>query len=190
MSSNSINRLVSGEGERPPERLTERQQKFCINYARTRVLSQSAIDAGYKPANAGVVAYNLMKKPHVIREINTLIDKHKDSIQYANGVDKSYVLAKAVEVLNMCMRTEDVSNALKALDIIGKHIDINAFTPKKEDATTTNNTINNIIPASEFRQFINKTGILNSSFIDSNEKVLDVASGTIEDSIEIPDDIL
>lgn len=163
--------------------LTQKQSDFCIFYAKSLSPKQAAIDAGYSPATSAVIASKMLTLPKIRDEIKRHIESDKERIKKTLDIDKTFVLVNAAQILENCLKVEDNANALKALELIGKHIDVSAFLDKKEaQANTTNNVINAILPSYDFRKFIEKTGIINNDFINSDEKVLELSSGRIIDN--------
>lgn len=52
--------------------LTQREERFCVEYYRTGEGTQSAITARYSPKSAAAIASQLLKKPHIIERIRRL----------------------------------------------------------------------------------------------------------------------
>lgn len=164
--------------------LNHRQILFCKIYAKCLNATEAATKAGYRPGTSGFTASRLMAMPKVKEEIERLINIETNKICAAYDIDKMFVLTNAVAVMNSCLESGDNGNALRALDLIGKHIDVNAFTPPKNEDSSTTNIVNNIIPSSEFRKFLSSSGILSESFINSDEKVLDITNVSTMSSSE------
>lgn len=170
--------------------LSEQQKKFCERYVICCNATQAAIEAGYPVNSAKVTGRYLLAKEGINNHINELAGSldtdnaitinESDMIEFAKSIDKTYVLTKAIEVLNNCLSIKDNANALKALDIIGKHIDIKAFEQPKTEPPTNTNIINNLLPAPDLRRFIKNTGIATSEFIDSDEKILNIMKESVE----------
>lgn len=163
--------------------LTLKQSLFVKFYLIHKNATLAAKQAGYKPTSANVTGFAVLKNKLVSDTIKKGLEEQIAKEVKEQSIDKEYVLTKAVEVLEACMQENDRPNALKALDIIGKHIDVNAFNREKE-ASITHNIVNNILPAADFRHFIEKTGILNIDFLNSDEKILSIADGSIQDEVE------
>jgi phage terminase small subunit len=53
-------------------KLSNRQERFCVNYMLTHNASQSALDAGYSPKTAMVIGYENLHKPQILSRIKQL----------------------------------------------------------------------------------------------------------------------
>lgn len=110
-------------------KLTAKQQVFCEEYLIDLNATQAAIRAGYSKASATAIGAENLTKP----DIATLIAKLKAERSESTKIDAAYVLKMSNELFNRCMvKGEDFhpSGAGKALDLIGKHIDVQAFNDK------------------------------------------------------------
>lgn len=133
--------------------LTAKQEKFCLEYLIDLNATQGAIRAGYSKKTAKQIATENLSKPVIQERIVELINKRNEKI----GVNADYVLSQAVEMLDIAMgrtetkilvkesigdgRTETIMRAFKkhdmpaiakALEIIGKHVDVKAFDRDKK----------------------------------------------------------
>lgn len=161
--------------------LTAKQTLFVKYYLLHKVASKAAKAAGYSPANAGIIGSSLLRNKRVHDAIHSELEKEVKAVEAEYAIDKTFVLTKTVEVFEACIRDNDKPNALKALEIIGKHIDINAFNREKEQSIT-NHIVNNILPAADFRKFITDTGILTGDFINNDNRALNIGNSIIEDT--------
>lgn len=125
--------------------LTDKQQRFVEEYLVDLNATQSAIRAGYSPDTAGAIGHENLSKPEIIRGIA----EAKAERSEATKIDAAYVLRQAVKLHERCMQEvkpvrdmkgqqvmDDDGNAVfafnttgaaKALELIGKHIDVSAF---------------------------------------------------------------
>jgi len=55
-----------------PQKLTDRQERFCLEYVVDLNATQAAIRAGYKEGTAGQTAAENLKKPQIKKRINQL----------------------------------------------------------------------------------------------------------------------
>ena len=128
------------------DKITDKQQRFCEEYLIDLNATQAAIRAGYSPTSAYSIAGENMKKPELLERIAELKAERSKQVQ----VDAAWVLTQAVKVHERCMQAEPVtervdgieqdtgefkfehSGANKALEIIGKHVDVQAFLEKKQ----------------------------------------------------------
>lgn len=126
-------------------KLTNRQEAFCHEYLIDLNATQAAIRAGYSSKTAAEQGSRLMATPAVHNRVLQLQAERNRRVQ----IDADFVLTSAVEIFERCMQNVrpktnrkgelltdddgntvfefDVSNSLKALELIGKHININAF---------------------------------------------------------------
>lgn len=119
--------------------LTDKQKIFCEEYLIDLNATQSAIRAGYSEKTAKQIGTENLSKPVLAEYIAELKAKRSES----TAINAAWVLRQAVEVHERCMQAEPIidkegshtgeykfehSGANKALEIIGKHVDVQAFT--------------------------------------------------------------
>jgi len=124
-------------------KLSAKQVRFCEEYLIDLNGTQAAIRAGYSQSSAQQIAAENMLKPVIADYIAEL--KKKRSIE--TTIDAAWVLRAAKKVHDRCMQEEAVvdrdgaptgeykfehSGANKALEIIAKHVDVQAFLDKSE----------------------------------------------------------
>jgi phage terminase small subunit len=128
--------------------LTVKQEQFCNEYLVDLNATQAAIRAGYSAKTAAQQGFQLLKKTSVAKAIQKKIQERSRRTE----INADWVLSQAAEVFKVAMgqsetkivvresigdgmtehRTQemekhDLASANKALEIIGKHIDIKAF---------------------------------------------------------------
>ena len=126
--------------------LTAKQEFFCQEFLIDLNATQAAIRAGYSEASAGTISNENMQKPAILERIAELKAERSKKL----AIDAQWVLQQAVKVHERCMQSEPVtervdgieqetgeyrfehSGANKALEIIGKHVDVQAFLDKKQ----------------------------------------------------------
>lgn len=128
-------------------KLRPQQKAFCEEYIIDLNATQAAIRAGYSAKTARIQACKLLTHPN----IEAYIAELKAARSKRTAIDADFVLNSAVEVFNRCMQKEQVTDkegnptgewkfkeagALKALEIIGKHTDIQAFNEKQTTEVT------------------------------------------------------
>lgn len=128
-------------------KLNDRQVRFCEEYLIDLNAMQSAIRAGYSEKTAKQMGSENLSKPDIASYIAELKQKRSDE----TTIDAAWVLRQAVKVHDRCMQAEPVidkeggstgeykfehSGANKALEIIGKHVGVQAFLDKKEIEVT------------------------------------------------------
>jgi len=128
------------------KKLTDKQKLFISEYLVDMNATQAYLRAGYKVKNkeiAQVNASKLLLNTMVLENINLLIEIRNKKLD----IDAQYVLKEAVEVLDIAMGRKahkvsyikenkvkkidvfktNLSEANKALVIIGKHVNVKAF---------------------------------------------------------------
>ncbi len=130
--------------------LTKKQELFCIEYLVDLNATQAAIRAGYSEKTAQAIGAENLTKPLMAEEITKLFKERASKVK----VNADWVLDQAVKLHNRCMQTEPVldrngehikdedgnslykfehAGASKSLELIGKHIDIQAFKEKVQN---------------------------------------------------------
>lgn len=130
-------------------KLTHKQEVFCREYLIDLNGTQAAIRAGYSKRSAANQACRLLSDISIQNFIGKLSDKRNNRL----SIDANYVLQQAVALHERCMQQVqpkihrsktiedqngnavyefDAANALKALELIGKHINVGAFKERME----------------------------------------------------------
>ena len=136
--------------------LNKKQQCFCEEYIVDLNATQAAIRAGYSKRTAGVQAHALLKLPKIAQVVDDLMAERSKK----TAITAEWVLEQAKLVYSRCMeevqpimesgedggQKEDEhgnkvfkfehSGANKALEIIGRHVDIQAFKDNVEVTVT------------------------------------------------------
>lgn len=122
-------------------KLTKKQKLFVCEYLVDLNATQAAIRAGYSEKTAKVIGYENLTKPDIAEAINQATEKRQEKA----GIDAEWVLNQQVRVFNRCMQDEVVrdkegeelgqykfehTGANKALENIGKHVNVQAFNEK------------------------------------------------------------
>ncbi|WP_136474538.1 terminase small subunit [Pseudomonas sp. DG56-2] len=134
--------------------LTAKQQRFVVEYLVDLNATQAAIRAGYAAARAREQAYQLMKKSEIQESINKAMDERSkrlqvdadyvlqrlteiDQLDLADIFDldgkllpvRQWPLIWRQMVKEVDMKTGKVKfhDKLRALELIGKHVNVNAF---------------------------------------------------------------
>lgn len=122
---------------KPKTKLTAKQKRFCEEYLIDLNATQAAIRAGYSEKTACAIGTENLRKPNIAIFITEMKAKRSEETR----IDAAWVLKSAKRVFDRCMQDEPVmsggeptgeykfeqAGANKALDIIGKHIDVQAF---------------------------------------------------------------
>lgn len=92
--------------------LNPAQRAFCAAYVATHNATQAAKDAGYSAKTAYAQGHRLLKNAEVKAEIERLESRVLDDL----GVTAYYVAHRLKDIAD----GDSVSNALKALELLGK----------------------------------------------------------------------
>jgi hypothetical protein len=106
--------------------LTDLMRRFVEEVQVDWNYGQAAVRAGYSPNDCRNTGHKLMKDPRIRAAIK---DRNKAAI-VEQGVDKSWVLRKAVDAHNDAAKMEGlgaIDRRLKAIELIGRHRDVDAF---------------------------------------------------------------
>ena len=128
-------------------KLNPQQKRFVEEYLIDLNATQAAIRAGYKKETAYSQGGRLLKHVEVGKQIKLAMEKREEKV----GIDAEWVLRQAVKLHEKCMQEVQVmikgkdgkkgetgeyrfdsTGAGKALEIIGKHVDVQAFKEKHE----------------------------------------------------------
>lgn len=125
-------------------KLTDKQEAFCREYIIDFNATQAAIRAGYSTNSARSVGSENLTKPDIQEFLAKLIQERNERTK----IDADYVLKQAVKLHERCMQEVkpkmiggeqmedeegnkvfifDSSGAAKSLELIGKHVNVNAF---------------------------------------------------------------
>ena len=108
--------------------LTELENRFVDEYVIDMDAQNALIRAGYKSKHPAQDAYKLRRKTH----ISDAIAKRMIHRSNATGIDAKFVLIEAAYQYQEASQRaasnpSERRNALKALEMVGKHVDILAF---------------------------------------------------------------
>ena len=106
--------------------LTNKQQMFVKEYLIDLNATQAAIRAGYSEKTAGQTAHEYLKKPEIAAEIQSAMDTRAEIV----GINAQDVLESIKHIRSMTMADCKYSDALKANELLGKHLKL--FTDKTE----------------------------------------------------------
>jgi phage terminase small subunit len=98
--------------------LKPKEERFCQEYVIDYNGTQAAIRARYKESDAANRATRLLKKAEVSARIHEL----EKEIAQRLGLSQEYVMIQLVQRYDECRTQNDNKNALKALELIGKHL--------------------------------------------------------------------
>ena len=98
--------------------LRGKEERFCQEYVIDYNGTKAAIRAGYNPGDAANRAYRLMKKAEISARIREL---EKDLAERL-AMTQDYVVIQLRQQYDECKAIGDSKNALKALELMGKHL--------------------------------------------------------------------
>ncbi len=128
---------------KPVAKLNKRQLAFCAEYIVDLNATQAALRAGYSKKTAYSQGQRLLKHAEVAQEIGKLKSRREKRTE----INADWVLKASVALYNRCMEAEDVKDkdgnslgmakfhaagAAKALELVGKHCNVEAFKEKVE----------------------------------------------------------
>jgi len=150
------------------KKLTQQQELFVAEYMKDLDGTKAAKRAGYKPKNAGQMAYELLRKPHIKAacakfKIDTLATAQIDAAwllkrlatEASADIEDIYdwdgtllPISEWPKIWRQGLVTEvdmekgkiKVSDRLKRLELIGKHVGIQAFS----EQTAVRHTIDDV----------------------------------------------
>lgn len=128
--------------------VTDKQARFAEEYLIDLNATQAAIRAGYSEKTARSVGSENLSKPDIQEAIQKAMKERSDRLQ----IDSDFVLAEAIKMYRMAkgeidsqvmireintegassqytapMKLTNINGMGKALEIIGKHVDVEAF---------------------------------------------------------------
>ena len=138
-------------GAIPMKSLTPKQAIFVDEYMVDLNATQAAIRAGYSKNTARAIGCENLSKPNITAKIANAKRERSEALK----INAAWVLVQAVEVHNRCMAdvrpirnpntskpmldddgnaiyTFNAAGAVRALEIIGKHVEVEAFKDRVE----------------------------------------------------------
>lgn len=104
-------------------KVTPKQALFVQEYLIDLNATQAAKRAGYSKHTAKQMGTENLSKPSISGLIKAALDKRA----VETGITAAWVLEQAADVYEEARKAQDRTNALKALDQCGKHVDVQAF---------------------------------------------------------------
>ena len=135
------------------KKLTPKQEMFCLEYLIDLNATQAAIRAGYSEKTARNIAHEMLTKLYIQDRIQEAMAERAKAVK----VDAAWVLQKSIELHDRCSQAKAVTDkegnpildengqpiykfehtgVSKALELIGKHINVQAFNEKQTSEVT------------------------------------------------------
>lgn len=115
------------------EKLTNRQEAFCIAYAAHFDGVRAAREAGYSEKSISSQASQLISHPKIKERVNQILDQFAESQEVLKHRVLNELKGIAFDVVSEDLKMTD---KLKAIELLGKHLGL------FKDVTVNNNTIN------------------------------------------------
>lgn len=110
------------------DELSAKEERFCREYVIDYNGTQAAIRSGYKASDAPVRASKLLRKAKVAARVRELQQEMAERL----SLNQDYVVIELVKTYNECKDSDDPKNALRALELMGKHLGMFDKKPKTE----------------------------------------------------------
>lgn len=104
----------------------EKRRRFCAEYLVDLNATQAAIRAGYSEKTAYSQGQRLLKNAEIKQYLSKAMAKRAEEAK----IDADWVLAELKTNLRLAREREEIGHANKAIELIGKHTNIGAFTDK------------------------------------------------------------
>ena len=120
--------------------LTSKQELFCQQYIKGNSASDAyrkaySVRQGTKESTVHRSAHEVLKNPKVTTRINALNKRKEDTALTTTHSLSRYIVERLVEET----KGENPSSRLKALELLGRHRDIDLFNPESKVNVTVNN---------------------------------------------------
>ena len=99
-------------------KLRGKEERFCLEYVIDYNGTRAATKAGYKETDAANRAHRLLKKAEIAARVRELEKEMAERL----GLSQDYVVIQLVQRYDECRAKGDNKNALKALELMGKHL--------------------------------------------------------------------
>lgn len=103
--------------------MTPKQQRFVQEYLIDLNGAQAAIRAGYASSGARTEGARLLADADIAAAISERMSERSDK----TAIDAAWVLREAADVYKAAREADRLPEALRALELVGKHVDVEAF---------------------------------------------------------------
>lgn len=110
--------------------MTPKAKRFVDEYMVDLNATQAAIRAGYSAKTAYSAGQRLLKHVEVEKALSAKSEKRAEKTE----INAEYVLTQAVKLHERCMDKDKFipAAAAKALELVGKHVDVQAFLERRQ----------------------------------------------------------
>lgn len=108
--------------------MTPKQERFVQEYLIDLNATQAAARAGYSPKTSNEQGARLLANASIAGAVQKALAERSERVR----IDADWVLARAVELHARCVSENDRTNERQTLDLIGKHVDVEAFKERIE----------------------------------------------------------
>ena len=98
--------------------LNDRQERFCREYMQDYNATQAAIRAGYSKKTAYSMGSENLRKPEVLARVRELQEEKCNSLV----INEAMIITELAKTYYDCRENADSKGALKALEMLGKHV--------------------------------------------------------------------
>lgn len=102
-----------------------RHERFAQELAKGATADAAYALAGFNPNRCN--ASRLKANENIAARVEQLQSKVAEKVVQQTAIDAAWVLTKAAELHDKALKAKQLSVAKGALDIIGKHVDVQAF---------------------------------------------------------------
>lgn len=120
-------------------KLRGKEERFCREYVIDYNGTQAAIRAGYNQADAANRAYRLGRKAEIAARIRELEKELAERL----ALSQDQVVLQLKRQYDECVAEKDRKNALKALELMGKHLGM--FEKTKPGEASTDQKVEDVL---------------------------------------------
>ena len=120
--------------------LTPKQELFVKEYLVDLNATQAAIRTGYSTKTANEQAARLLAKVSIQQAVQAAMAKRSEKVE----ITAQNVLESILQIRGMAVEAEKLSDALKANELLGKHLKL--FTDKVEQSGEVTHTVTYLLP--------------------------------------------
>ena len=100
------------------KKLNDRQERFCREYVIDYNATKAAIRAGYSKKTAGAMGHENLKKPEILARVREMQEEQRQAL----AISEDFIISELMATYRECRENLDSKGAIKALEMLGKHI--------------------------------------------------------------------